>query len=468
MTKKERDSNIKKRVLNFVARMIIAVAMMFGTMVLTFADEQIVSIDVSLQTGDRFLVQHKTIQVKSTLSEAYGYDEIASDKGVSVIDVLIAMHIDYYQTEDKSIIEQKLTTNANGAVMMLGEGTGKTSGFTVNNKYVFKDENETTLATIFQTAVKNGDSVDFFWYEDSDGKDTVAFFTDSLGNKLNSLEVKATEEFTVYIKSLDGFTSSNIKPVKNAMLCSVDENGQAVPFSNVDGSKILTNEEGKAVLTLSEGIYSLTVVNAAEIIGSRIIMPWCIVTVGHALEKVERKEPTAAEFGNIEYWYCNGCGKYFSDDKAEHEIKKEDTVLAKVTPIIIDGDNTSVTEGEKKELSFTSNGAYNDFIRVEIDGNTCDETNYSVKSGSIIVTLKNDYVASFSVGEHTIGIVSETGTAKAQFIVNEKPSESSTTKTVPDTGDNTELQKYMTFMFASICGVVVVVIKKKTILTGKN
>ena len=273
MTKKERDSNIKKRVLNFVARMIIAVAMMFGTMVLTFADEQIVSIDVSLQTGDRFLVQHKTIQVKSTLSESYGYDEIASDKGVSVIDVLIAMHIDYYQTEDKTIIEQKLTTNANGAVMMLGEGTGKTSGFTVNNKYVFKDENETTLATIFQTAVKNGDSVDFFWYEDSDGKDTVAFFTDSLGNKLNSLEVKATEEFTVYIKSLDGFTSSNIKPVKNAMLCSVDENGQAVPFSNVDGSKILTNEEGKAVLTLSEGIYTLTVVNAAEIIGSRIIMP---------------------------------------------------------------------------------------------------------------------------------------------------------------------------------------------------
>ena len=34
--------------------------------------------------------------------------------------------------------------------------------------------------------------------------------------------------------------------------------------------------------------------------------------------------------GNIEYWYCEGCGKYFSDKDGTKEIKKADTVTAKL------------------------------------------------------------------------------------------------------------------------------------------
>ena len=34
--------------------------------------------------------------------------------------------------------------------------------------------------------------------------------------------------------------------------------------------------------------------------------------------------------GNIEYWYCEGCGKYFSDRDGTKEIKKADTVTAKL------------------------------------------------------------------------------------------------------------------------------------------
>ena len=34
--------------------------------------------------------------------------------------------------------------------------------------------------------------------------------------------------------------------------------------------------------------------------------------------------------GNIEYWYCEGCGKYFSDKGGTKEIKKADTVTAKL------------------------------------------------------------------------------------------------------------------------------------------
>ena len=48
------------------------------------------------------------------------------------------------------------------------------------------------------------------------------------------------------------------------------------------------------------------------------------------LKHIAAKAATAAEEGNIEYWYCDGCGKYFSDAAATKEITKADTVTAKL------------------------------------------------------------------------------------------------------------------------------------------
>ena len=48
------------------------------------------------------------------------------------------------------------------------------------------------------------------------------------------------------------------------------------------------------------------------------------------LKHVDAKAATAAEEGNIEYWYCDGCGKYFSDAAAKTEITKAATVTAKL------------------------------------------------------------------------------------------------------------------------------------------
>ena len=42
------------------------------------------------------------------------------------------------------------------------------------------------------------------------------------------------------------------------------------------------------------------------------------------------KAATKTTEGNIEYWYCEGCGKYYSDKDGTKEIKKADTVTAKL------------------------------------------------------------------------------------------------------------------------------------------
>ena len=47
------------------------------------------------------------------------------------------------------------------------------------------------------------------------------------------------------------------------------------------------------------------------------------------LKHFPAKAATEDAEGNIEYWYCSGCGKYYSDKDGTKEIKKADTVTAK-------------------------------------------------------------------------------------------------------------------------------------------
>ena len=48
------------------------------------------------------------------------------------------------------------------------------------------------------------------------------------------------------------------------------------------------------------------------------------------LKHIDAKAATAAEEGNIEYWHCGDCNKYFSDAAAKTEITQADTVTAKL------------------------------------------------------------------------------------------------------------------------------------------
>ena len=146
------------------------------------------------------------------------------------------------------------------------------------------------------------------------------------------------------------------------------------------------------------------------------------------LKHIDAKAATAAAEGNIEYWYCDGCKKYFSDAAATKEITKAATVTAKLPPKITAGDGAAVTQGEKKELTFTSDASFADFLRVELDGTALEEKNYTKREGSTIITLNRDFVATLSVGEHTLAIVSQHGTATAKFTVKAKPAETATTQ----------------------------------------
>ena len=184
-----------------------------------------------------------------------------------------------------------------------------------------------------------------------------------------------------------------------------------------------------------------------------------IAMLEHKLTLVEAKDATVTEQGNIKYYYCENCGKYFADVAGTKEISLSETVIQKFPPEIIEGNNATVNNGEKKSLTFRSNAAFADFIRVELDGKTLDEKDYTKAEGSIIVTLNNNFVSTLSVGEHTLGIVSEGGTATAKFTVkaSEIPNES------PKTGDDNMVAvwSFAAVLSLAVLGFTTVVSKKK-------
>lgn len=150
-----------------------------------------------------------------------------------------------------------------------------------------------------------------------------------------------------------------------------------------------------------------------------------IPAIGHKLTKTEAKAPTSTDTGNIEYWYCKVCNKYFSDEKAEHEITLEDTIIAKL-PKFVSGANQEWTKGSKDGLTFKIDTDIKEFKKVLVDGKELKDTDYDIKSGSTILTLKPSFLDPLSAGKHKIRFEFNTGSVEAYFTVKDKENSSQT------------------------------------------
>ena len=190
----------------------------------------------------------------------------------------------------------------------------------------------------------------------------------------------------------------------------------------------------------------------AELTNEISIDKTVIPAKGHKLTKVDEKKPTMDAVGNIEYWYCDVCDKYFSDEKAEHKITLEDTIIAKL-PKLVNGANQDWTKGSKDGLIFKVDTNIKEFKKVLVDGKELKDTDYDIKSGSTILTLKPSFLDTLSVGKHQIRLEFNNGTIETYFTVKAKE-----TTTVPETGEQTNL--YLWAMLAIASGASILVLKR--------
>ena len=84
---------------------------------------------------------------------------------------------------------------------------------------------------------------------------------------------------------------------------------------------------------------------------------------------------------------------------------------------IIEGANGSWTQNSDGTLTVRANGEFSKFTGVKVDGNIVDRNNYTAKSGSTIVTLSKDYLATLSVGNHSLTVVFNDGECSTNFTV---------------------------------------------------
>ena len=112
-----------------------------------------------------------------------------------------------------------------------------------------------------------------------------------------------------------------------------------------------------------------------------------------------------------------------------------------------EGANQTYTIDESKNATFRIDADYSLFTnKVYVDNKLVDSTNYDSKSGSTVITLKDEYLKTLSVGEHTLKVAfSDNGEAITKFTIKEKqqnetPEDSQNTENTGST-ENTEKEE---------------------------
>ena len=128
-----------------------------------------------------------------------------------------------------------------------------------------------------------------------------------------------------------------------------------------------------------------------------------------------------------------------------------------VIPTIIEGAGSSYTQGSGNTIYFRSSDSFANFQKVMVDNAELSADCYTATEGSIIITLKPEYLSTLAAGTHSISIVSANGVATADFEVQT----ADTTAVSPKTGDNDQAALWITLLILSCGALAAVGIRKK-------
>lgn len=144
------------------------------------------------------------------------------------------------------------------------------------------------------------------------------------------------------------------------------------------------------------------------------------------LVNVPAKAATTSAEGNIEYWHCGGCGKYYKDAAAQDEITQKDTVIAKrrvyyapsLYPVRNGTNPPSGTEYSGGVYGLIFRAAVSGITGVQVDGRTIGKGSYTVEgSYPVELYLKASYLNRLAKGSHTLTVLTDSGSLTAAFTV---------------------------------------------------
>mgnify|MGYP000264486609 FL=1 len=259
----------------------------------------------------------------------------------------------------------------------------------------------------FNSTVKNV-------YEDISSKGVI----DLTNGKEYVIDFSKTDELTEGLKSFADLDKTLYYKRDNKGLLETDNESEAV-------IKIVGNRsENKAILTA---------VNVGTK-KSEVFKGFHMQYTGSALDYDDLDGSIKLE---TRYDYYTRCKYEFTFQYVKEEVSPKEYEFT-------EGANQTYTIDESKDATFRIDADYSLFTnKVYVDDKLIDSTNYDSKTGSTVITLKDEYLKTLSVGEHTLKVAfSDNGEAITKFTIKEKQ-QNETPEDSKNTGstENTEKEE---------------------------
>ena len=237
----------------------------------------------------------------------------------------------------------------------------------------------------FNSTVKNV-------YEDISSKGVI----DLTNGKEYVIDFSKTDELTEGLKSFADLDKTLYYKRDNKGLLVTDNENEAV-------IKIVGNKsENKAILTaVNVGTKKSEVFKGFHMQYTGSALDYSDLDIGIKLE--------------TRYDYYTRCTYEFTFQYVKEEVSPKEYKFT-------EGANQTYTIDESKNATFRIDADYSLFTnKVYVDNKLVDSTNYDSKSGSTVITLRDEYLKTLSVGEHTLKVAfSDNGEAITKFSIKEK------------------------------------------------
>ena len=269
----------------------------------------------------------QNIEIKNVEAEVEGYyPALYGNRGVSVENSKVTAEAD-----DVAIYSPAKVTITNSIIKATSpdnyDGIRGNTGTTISGSWIETSGDETFADepnSITNSVLFNGNK----------GK--------TIGNHQISGDVTVGEDMTLDIAKDTSITVPNKKIFTN--------HGKI----NVKGT--FTKAEGGTVICDSHSGDTATCVKKATCDVCQAEYGDIDANNHEELKHVEAKAATKEQEGNIEYWYCEDCGKYFADKAGEKEIAQADTVIAKLPADPAADKNKDQNAGDKKNDASAATG----------------------------------------------------------------------------------------------------------------
>ena len=271
--------------------------------------------DVAISAGGAVTISGGKVTANSTSSNGiYSGETIAISNGATV--EAAGYWPALFAASGVEISSSRVDASASSDVAIFSRGTVNVQNSVVKTQT--PDGNDGILSR--KTRSISGSWIETTGKESYDGdiQNSVLFNGDAgkvIGDALLPADAEIAKGRTLLIPKGASLRVGGSKTLVNNGLVTVEGD-----FANAGGTSICNSHFGGTADCQTPAVCSLCGVSY----GAK--NPDNHVKLTH----VDAKAATAESAGNIEYWHCEKCGKYYSDAKAAHEITLEQTVIEKL------------------------------------------------------------------------------------------------------------------------------------------